>query len=366
MPFDNVFINKKVLITGNTGFKGSWLTIWLQQLGANIVGLADCVPTEPSHFAVCNLEKTITQYWVDIRDLETLSHVLRQEKPDFIFHLAAQALVQMSYDNPIQTLGVNSVGTMNILEALRCLDKHVAVVMVTSDKVYRNMEWKWGYRESDQLGGKDPYSASKGMAELVIDTYVESFFKDDHSNVSIGIARAGNVIGGGDWAANRIVPDSIKSWCLQEEVSIRNPQATRPWQHVLEPLSGYLVLASELNKSRKFHGQAYNFGPIANQNYRVSELIAEMSKYLEQFSFSDASQSTDIMWEAGLLKLNCDKALIDLIWEPTLGFEDTVRLTVEWYKDFYSKNFENILNTSISQVEYYQKSANEQGKKWAS
>ena len=205
--------------------------------------------------------------------------------------MAAQALVRPSYEDPLGTITTNAIGTANLLDALRSLDKPVVAIMITSDKAYDNVEWVWGYRETDRLGGKDPYSASKGMAELVIRTYVESFFSSSDSNVSVGIVRAGNVIGGGDWAVDRIVPDCMHAWSLSQTVDIRSPQATRPWQHVLEPLSGYLVLAAELAKENQFHGEAYNFGPSSNQNYPVSELIDEMAKYWDHVRWNDISQS---------------------------------------------------------------------------
>jgi CDP-glucose 4,6-dehydratase len=286
-------------------------------------------------------------------------------QPDFVFHLAAQPLVRPSYENPIDTISINTLGTANVLDALRALDKPTVAVMITSDKAYDNVEWVWGYRETDRLGGKDPYSASKGMAELVIRTYVESFFNSPDSNVRVGIVRAGNVIGGGDWAVDRVVPDCMTAWSRNEIVNIRSPGSTRPWQHVLEPLSGYLSLASALASDSNKHGQAYNFGPPANQNYSVRLLIDEMAKYWKNIRWNDTSQSEDHLHEAGLLKLNCDKALFDLNWTPSLQFEETVRMTAQWYKAFYENNTDSMYAFSLSQITEYTKLANERGIEWA-
>ena len=258
------------------------------------------------------------------------------------------------------------MGSANILEALRVLDKKVVAVMITSDKAYDNVEWVWGYRETDHLGGKDPYSASKGMAELAIRTYVESFFKKDDSNVRVGITRAGNVIGGGDWAKDRIVPDCMNAWSKGDIVNIRNPYATRPWQHVLEPLSGYLALAVVLHESSAHHGEAYNFGPPAHQNHPVSELIDEMAKYWDHVRWKDTSNTKEHLHEAGLLKLNCDKALFDLNWQPTMQFEETVKMTVEWYKEYYQNKDASMYDFTIMQIMEYTKLAESRRMIWAS
>jgi len=347
------FYNKNILVTGHTGFKGSWLTIWLKQLGANVVGISIDEPSKPSHFNVANVSDQVNNYCVDIRNSEDVKRIVNKVQPDFIFHLAAQALVRPSYKNPLETLNTNAIGTANILDALRFLDKQVVAVMITSDKAYDNVEWVWGYRETDALGGKDPYSASKGMAELAIRTFVESYFNEPNSNVRVGIARAGNVIGGGDWATDRIVPDCMVAWSESRIVDIRSPWATRPWQHVLEPLSGYLLLGANLANSGKYHGEAYNFGPNANQNHSVSDLIIEMGKYWDKVQWSDVSQDQKHVHEAGLLKLNCDKALSDLKWKPTLKFEETVKMTVEWYKQFYKSKEQSMLDFSMTQISEY-------------
>jgi CDP-glucose 4,6-dehydratase len=362
----NIFNKSVVLITGHTGFKGSWLSIWLNYLGARVVGISDKEASLPSNFSTSGVSSFIDDNRLDIRDTSAIIELVKEVQPDFVFHLAAQALVRPSYDNPIETITTNAVGSANILEALRYLDKKVVAVMITSDKAYDNVEWVWGYRETDRLGGKDPYSASKGMAELAIRSYVDSFFNTSNSNVRVGIARAGNVIGGGDWAVDRIVPDCMEAWANAETVDIRNPQATRPWQHVLEPLSGYLCLAENLYLDNRHHGEAYNFGPSADQNYPVSKLIDEMSKYWNKIKWNNISNNEGRVHEAGLLKLNCDKALFDLQWHSALQFEETVRMTVEWYKAYYQNENQSMYNFTISQIEAYTEAAKLSGVTWAS
>jgi CDP-glucose 4,6-dehydratase len=361
----NTFKNKNVLVTGHTGFKGTWLSLWLKQLGANVSGVSVDIPSDPSHFVAANLSTQIDDHRLDIRDADSLKKLIHDIQPDFIFHLAAQALVRPSYENPLETISTNTLGTANVLEALRTLDKPVVAVMITSDKAYDNVEWVWGYRETDRLGGKDPYSASKGMAESVIRTYVKSFFNSPDSNVRVGITRAGNVIGGGDWATDRIVPDCMEAWSRNEIVDIRSPEATRPWQHVLEPLSGYLALGAALAENSSKHGEAYNFGPPAEQNYSVRLLIDEMTKYWENVRWNDISQSQEHVHEAGLLKLNCDKALSDLNWMPSLQFEETVRMTVQWYKAFYENDLNSTYDFTMSQISEYTKLAKDRGIEWA-
>lgn len=365
MALFDQFNGSNVLITGHTGFKGSWLSLWLKQLGANVSGISVDIPSEPSHFDAANLSTKINHYQLDIRDSNALNTLINKIQPDFVFHLAAQALVRPSYDSPLETISTNAIGTANVLDALRTLKKSVVAVMITSDKAYDNVEWVWGYRETDRLGGKDPYSASKGMAELVIRSYVESFFNSPDSNVRIGITRAGNVIGGGDWAVDRIVPDCMKAWSHNEKVDIRSPESTRPWQHVLEPLSGYLLLAIELANNALYHGEAYNFGPPAHQNYSVRLLIDEMGKHWDNIRWNDISQSHEHLHEAGLLKLNCDKALFDLKWMPSLQFDETVRMTVEWYKNYYERKFDLMYDFSIEQITEYTQLAQKRKNQWA-
>jgi len=365
MTISNVFNGKNVLITGHTGFKGSWLSLWLKQLGAKVSGISIDIPSTPSHFVAANLSYEIDDHRIDIRDGEAVKQIVKDIQPDFIFHLAAQALVRPSYETPVETMMTNAIGSANILDALRSLGKPVTAVMITSDKAYDNVEWVWGYRETDRLGGKDPYSASKGMAELAIRSFVDSYFSGPGSNARVAITRAGNVIGGGDWAVDRIVPDCMQAWANGETVDIRSPDATRPWQHVLEPLSGYLALGAALSTNRELHGEAYNFGPPAHQNHSVRELIDEMSHHWDSVRWNDTSNEQQHLHEAGLLKLNCDKALFDLQWQPTLAFKETVEMTVEWYRHYYQNSTTSIYDFTMSQIEAYTKLASGRKLPWA-
>jgi CDP-glucose 4,6-dehydratase len=358
------FSGKTVLITGHTGFKGAWLTTWLKQLGAKVVGISLDPSTVPSHFVAAKLADGITDMRIDIRDRAILESAIVSAQPDFVFHLAAQALVRRSYDDPIETWQTNVLGTLHVLEALCKLDKPCAAVIVTSDKCYDNVEWVWGYRENDMLGGPDPYSASKGAAELAIRSHIKSYFPKMTSTVRIASARAGNVIGGGDWSADRIVPDCVKAWSTSESVDLRNPHSTRPWQHVLEPLSGYLSLAIALSQSPDLHGEPFNFGPPAQQNHSVLELVQQMASHWEQVSWLHVEQSGPVPYESGLLKLNCDKSLHFLRWHAAMGFEDTVRMTAEWYRAFYQTPA-RIAATTIEQIESYTKIARQTGLAWA-
>ncbi|WP_321491592.1 CDP-glucose 4,6-dehydratase [uncultured Desulfobacter sp.] len=361
--FSNSYDGKKILITGDTGFKGSWLVSWLLELGAEVYGLSNGIVSMPSHFDIAGLHNHIRHFDIDIRDLSKVERAIRQIKPDFVFHLAAQALVRLSYQDPITTLTTNILGTANVLESLRHLENACTGVIITSDKCYDNVEWTWGYRETDALGGKDPYSASKGAAELLIRTYAASFFADKNSGVKIAAARAGNVIGGGDWAQDRIVPDCMKAWSKNERVEIRNPNSTRPWQHVLEPLSGYLLLGKFLDGDSSLNGEAFNFGPSSNQNYTVGELITEMQNNWENAEWKDTSMDSDSVHESGMLKLCCDKALHLLEWEPVLSFDETVELTVEWYKKYYDYP-ENVFMTTRDQLNKYVDMAIKRGLSW--
>jgi len=358
----NKFQNKTVVVTGHTGFKGSWLVAWLKMLGANVIGVALDPYTEPSNFSASAIGDDITDHRQDICNGKELSKIIEQAEPDFLFHLAAQALVRKSYDNPSETWQTNVMGTLNVLEGLRKLKKPCTAVIITSDKCYDNVEWVWGYRENDALGGPDPYSASKGAAELVVKSYVKSYFPNG-SLVRIASARAGNVIGGGDWSVDRIVPDCIKSWSENQVVQLRNPHATRPWQHVLEPLSGYLCLASELSERAELHGEAFNFGPQAQQNKSVLELVIAMQKKWEQVKFEDVSGVTKGPYESGLLKLNCDKALHLLNWHAVMDFDQTVAFTTEWYKNYYG-DASAMAAFTLKQIEMYRQIASKKGMLW--
>ena len=321
MLLDN-FSGKKVLVTGQTGFKGTWLCSWLLELGAEVVGIALDPATEPSHFSSIHLSSRMKDLRIDIRDRASVEDAIVSVQPDFVFHLAAQALVRRSYDEPIESWQINVLGTLHVLEALRKLDKPCAAVIVTSDKCYDNTEWVWGYRETDAMGGPDPYSASKGAAELAIRSYIKSYFSKKTSKVRIASARAGNVIGGGDWAADRIIPDCIRAIQSDTPIKLRNPNATRPWQHVLEPINGYLALGAKLyNDPEAFKG-SWNFGPSTSQIRTVEEVANSIVQYIGkgivEIEFSDQKQH-----EANLLQLNCDKSHQLLGWSPMWGVEKT-------------------------------------------
>ncbi len=364
MLFNRTYKNKSVLVTGHTGFKGSWLTLWLKELGANVVGLSNEIPTKPSNFEILQLTNDIEDLRIDINDREKVIKKISDIKPDFIFNLAAQPLVIESYNNPTNTIMTNAIGSLNILEAMRLLNHETIGVMITSDKVYFNKEKKEGYLENDEIGGKDPYSASKGMAELAIRTYAYSFFSKKSFRTSLGVARAGNVIGGGDWANDRIIPDCVRSWSNNMSATIRNPKSTRPWQHVLEPLSGYLSLGAFLKNKKVNNGEAFNFGPPKNHNYSVIELINEMSKHWKDCKINTPMKSP-ILPEAGLLKLNCDKSLELLNWHATLSFEEMIKFTAEWYKNFYITKDMKMREISKKQINDYTYHAKEKGIFWA-
>ena len=365
MMFANIYQGRRVLVTGHTGFKGSWLTSWLLKLGADVVGVSKDVPTQPAMFDELALAGRIRSIQADVRDLAAMRELVATEQPDFVFHLAAQAIVSASYADPVETLTTNVMGTMNILESLRQLSKPCVAVMITSDKCYDNVEWVWGYRETDALGGKDVYSGSKGAAELVIHSYLHSFFQNEHP-VRLAIARAGNVIGGGDWAKDRIVVDCVQAWSEGRKVEIRSPAATRPWQHVLEPLSGYLVLGQALSQRPELHGEAFNFGPRAEQNHSVVELLGDLGR---RWGFDNCDQAyritADIPFhEAGLLKLNCDKALFELKWEANLNYDETIRLVGDWYSGFY-KEQADMYTLTLEQISAYERTATERNRAWS-
>jgi CDP-glucose 4,6-dehydratase len=365
MALQNAYAGKKVLVTGHTGFKGSWLTAWLLKLGARVAGLSNEIPTDPAMFEVLNLADTLSHHIGDVRDLPRVREIIAAEQPDFVIHLAAQAIVSKSYRDPVETISTNTIGTMNVLEALRIYDRPCVAVMITSDKCYDNVEWEWGYRETDKLGGRDIYSGSKGAAELIIRSYVDSFFSAKTSPVRVCVGRAGNVIGGGDWAQDRIVADCMRAWSRGESVEIRSPNATRPWQHVLEPLSGYLTLGAALAETPRLHGQVFNFGPRAEQNHTVLDLL----KNLGQRWGGDVDRAVQVtgnipFHEAGLLKLNCDKALFHLKWEPTLIYAETVGFVSDWYVAYY-KNQADMRSLTHGQIDAYEALARSRGRVWA-
>lgn len=356
--FLQLFRGKSIFITGHTGFKGAWLTQWLLDLGASITGYALPPAYENSLFDLLELKYQINHIEGDILDQAKLQSSLQNAKADFVFHLAAQAIVSTSYKQPLDTLNVNVMGTANILESLRNSTYPSSVVLITSDKAYYNNEWPWGYRETDRLGGKDIYSGSKGAAELVIESYIASFFCLNKTSHSIGIARAGNVIGGGDWATDRLIPDIYRQWSKSLPVSIRCPSATRPWQHVLEPLSGYLLLAAKLSeKPAKFHSEAFNFGPNLDSNFTVIDVIEGLHERLPSSNFTPFTITDSLQFnESSLLKLNCDKALLMMNWTPRLTFSDTLDYVSLWYNT-YLENTADISPLTSMQINSFMHSS---------
>ncbi len=345
--------NKNVLIIGHTGFKGSWLSICLQDLGAKIFGISIDIPTKPSHYQLLNLKKQIIEYRFDIRDYRKLKKKISLINPDIIFHLAAQSLVKESFKNPHKTWTTNLMGSINLFEVLKNLNinKKMSVVVITSDKCYKNLNTKKRYKESDLLGDDEPYGASKAAVELAFKSYFSSFLSKK-KNLRIATARAGNVIGGGDWSKDRILPDLIRSVKSKKILKIRYPNSTRPWQHVLEPIYGYLFLAQNLFIKRKNNGESFNFGPKFSKNYKVISLLKEFKRYLPKIKWKKKISKKKIH-EAGLLNLNSDKVLKRLKWKNILNFKETIKMTAEWYS-FYLKN-ENINKTTFNQLKLYKK-----------
>lgn len=324
------FSGKKVLITGHTGFKGSWLAFILNEVGADVTGFALPPATNINHFDLLKLGGKVKHIIGDVRDAVAVAKALQDCQPEFVFHLAAQALVRPSYDDPVTTFATNVQGSVNLLEAVRQCESVRSLVYVTSDKCYENVEWIWGYRENDQLGGRDPYSASKAAAELAFTTYAKSFF-EKRSQLGAASTRAGNVIGGGDWAVDRIIPDCIRAIQKDEPIRLRNPSATRPWQHVLEPLAGYLLLAARLYEEPKKWGGSWNFGP-STQEARTVKNVAEIIVSLVGKGRIEVSESETKVHEAHLLQLNCDKAHQILGWYPRWHVKKTLEATALWYK----------------------------------
>ena len=351
MSFTNNFKNKVVLVTGNTGFKGSWLSLWLNLMGAKVIGVSKDIPTIPSHYKLNNKFYMKNEKF-DLSNKKLITKIIKNSKPDYIFHLAAQAIVLESYSDPYATYQSNTVGTLNILESLKESNHKCTAILITSDKCYENINKKVNYKENDRLGGLDPYSSSKASAELIIRSYYESYFKTKASNVRICSARAGNVMGGGDWAKYRIVPDCMKSWSEGKKVIIRNATSTRPWQHVLEPISGYLTLAKSLSKDRNLNGESFNFGPNSNSSHTVKELVDNLSLYYPG-SESKVISDKNKRYEANLLSLNCLKAKKLLNWSSRINFKNTAKMTSQWYETYYNSSPKNAYKLSIEQIEQY-------------
>ncbi len=348
--FNNTFKNKRVLITGHTGFKGSWMAIWLKELGAEVYGYSLEPYTEKDNFNTTGLSSKIHHKIGDVRSKEDLQNYFNEVKPDIAFHLAAQPLVIESYTNPHYNFETNLMGTVNFFEAVRNCSSVKVAVNVTTDKCYQNNEWLWGYRENDAMGGDDPYSASKGCSELITNSYIKSFFsKEGTANVASG--RAGNVIGGGDWAENRIIPDLIRAYELNQTSTIRNPNSVRPWQFVLEPIFGYMKLAEKLLVEGKTFSGGWNFGPSSYENYSVGDVVNEIKKIIPTIKV-DSPDISNKLHEAGLLKLDITKAVNQLGWKPKLNFEETIKFTIDGYLDEIN-NLNNIYDCRVKQIGNY-------------
>lgn len=343
------WLNKKVLVTGQTGFKGSWLSLWLHEMGAEVYGLALEPDTKPALFLQLQLQDLIHHSITDIRSGDAVHKVVQNVAPDIIIHMAAQPLVLRSYSEPVYTWHTNVLGTINLLEAIKQIKKKCAVLVVTTDKVYENREWQFSYRETDRLGGHDPYSSSKAATELAVNSWRESFFSND-TPIRLASARAGNVIGGGDWAEHRLVPDIVRALERREIVNVRNPISTRPWQHVLEPLSGYLRLCEYLYESEdRVYQSAFNFGPMPGNNQTVSELV-DYALSIWQGDWNDSSNEHQ-PHEAGLLKVSIDKSFSILKWKPKWDFYKSVEHTINWYK--HQANGDDPRELTLEQIKQY-------------
>ena len=345
-----LFKNKKILIIGHTGFKGSWLSLWLSKYTNNIFGISDKFYKDNSFNTF--LKKNVKNHIFDISNFNRLFLTIRNIKPDYIFHLAAQAIVSSSFEDPYKTFITNSVGSLNLLETLKELKiKNCVCVFITSDKCYLNTEKISGYKESDRLGGSDPYSASKAVAELIFKSYYDSFFSND-KKILIASARAGNVIGGNDWTKDRFIPDVIRSIQKNKVLNIRNPNSTRPWQFVLEPLSGYMKLAEMLATNKDFNGESFNFGPIKSKKNKVADLLNKFQIHFKSIKFKYHNELTDVK-EANLLSLNIEKSKRMISWSPKLNLDETVKFTSDWYKNFLDKDIDPV-KFSLKQIDEYE------------
>ncbi|MEW6380707.1 MAG: CDP-glucose 4,6-dehydratase [bacterium] len=345
---------KRVLITGHTGFKGSWLSLWLKMLGAEVIGYSLSAPTIPNLYELAGVEKGMISIKGDIRDLNHLRKVIETHRPEVVFHLAAQSLVRRSYQDPIETYFTNVMGTVYLLEAVRRAGNPGAVINVTSDKCYENKEWLWGYREDDPMGGFDPYSSSKGCSEIITAAFRNSFFhpqRFDHHGIALASVRAGNVIGGGDWAQDRLLPDIMKALLEKRSFRIRSPQAVRPWQHVLEPLSGYLILAEKLYTNGPEYAESWNFGPSDGDIKTVSWIVEYIGQRWGQgirYELDNARHPH----EANYLKLDYSKAKMRLGWTPRLSIEQALELTLDWYRA-YQSDPSSVCKLTESQINHY-------------
>ncbi|MFH1840209.1 MAG: CDP-glucose 4,6-dehydratase [Nanoarchaeota archaeon] len=345
----NFWKDKKVLITGHTGFKGTWLTIWLKKLGAEVIGFSLEEYPNDQLFNETNISSKMIDIRGNVQDLDKLKQVFTEQKPEIIFHLAAQPLVRKSYDEPLDTIKTNVLGTTNVLECIRGSDSIKVAVIITSDKCYENKEWVWGYRESDEMGGHDPYSCSKGCIEILVKSYRDSFFKKQSKYVAS--ARAGNVIGGGDWSEDRLIPDCIRALRNKQTIEIRYPNSTRPWQHVLEPLSGYLKLAEKMWIEEKYD-EGWNFGPRIDSIKPVGELVNALIGEWGEGSWADMSKNDEKKHEASSLSLDISKSYLLLNWKPKLDFTTTISFVVGWYKNY---NDSNAYELCYKQIEEYER-----------
>lgn len=348
--FIQFYKNKKVLITGHTGFKGSWLSAWLKMLNCKLYGLSLNKKNNSDHYKILNI-KYVKEYFIDIANTKLVSDVISKIKPHIIFHMAAQPLVMDSYDDPIRTYKTNTLGVLNVLDAVKKINSKIYLIIITSDKVYMNNDYKKSFRENDILGGFDPYSLSKALSEKIIKNYFDNFL--NNSKIKLAVGRAGNVIGGGDWSKNRILPDAFKSWNLNKALLIRNPKSTRPWQHVLDPLSGYILLAYKLSYIEEINGEAFNFGPNLKSEIDVLELIKKIGKNYH-FSKIKLENKGNKLHESKFLALNCNKAKKLLNWKSTVDFKTNTQWTTEWYLNYYQNKKLAIKNT-YSQIDEFMK-----------
>jgi len=343
----NFYKGKKVFITGHTGFKGSWLSIWLNKLGAEVIGYSNEVKTDKDNFVLAGLNKKLIDLRGDINDQLLLTSI-QKYKPEIVFHLAAQPLVLYSYENPLETYMSNVMGTLNLLEAIKKCESVKSVVVITTDKCYLNNEWCFGYREIDALGGCDPYSSSKACAEIAVDSFRKSYFSD--LKRGIATARAGNVIGGGDWSADRIIPDAIRKLSKNEVINVRNPNFIRPWQHVLEPLGGYLVLAMKLYNDPVRYSEAFNFGPKNSEVLDVESIVKKIVHFYGQGNYTTANSETN-PHEANTLTLDISKSMHELNWKPKLNIDQAIEMTIEWYKNYDKVD---VYELCLNQISYYE------------
>ncbi len=353
-PFDGFFRNKRVLITGHTGFKGSWLSLWLQELGANVIGYSLEPPSHPNLFDTAGVAKGMKSNIADLCDYENLFSIMQENEPEIVIHMAAQALVLKGYKEPLETFNTNIIGTVNVLETIRHVESVRSCVVVTTDKCYLNREWLWPYRENERLGGVDPYSSSKACAEIVTSAYRASFFNKDGGQIKLATARAGNVIGGGDWAANRLVPDCIRAFYGNQFIEIRSPQAIRPWQHVMEPLTGYLKLAKGLFELGDRFAEAWNFGPSIEDSKSVEWVVSYLCNAWKGSKGWKITRSANMEKEAILLCLDITKARYWLDWRPVWDIEEALKQTIDWYLA-YRDNPNEIHDHTIRQIIEYSK-----------